>query len=269
MNDPALPLHSARSQQLEAEFRRLSGREVQMWSVGLLVMLILAAGFLVVSLPRLVWHEGDVPMDSSHLLQLIMGLFVLILIFTGYVLDQKRVQQRTRQELVREIVFSERLEAFSLVDPLTQMFNRRYLDALLPKEVSRANRLGSSLAVLLAEVKDWLRVAEKHGELAADQLLIEAAQVIKKTFRGSDTILRYDAARFLVVLPDTTEAQAACALKRLHGRVDAWNLESGAAYELSLATAVGSVAAGSDADRALNRLQRKLWESQQEWARTA
>lgn len=250
-------LQSARSQQLQTQIKQMAGRELQLWSVGMLVMLILAGGFLVVALPNLLLR-GDHTFQPAQLAQLIIGLFLLILIFSAYVFDQKRTQARTREELVREIVFNERLESFSLVDPLTQIFNRRYLDQVLPKEINRANRRGTSLTFLLAEVDGWAMVARKFGDLVADQLLIDAAHLLKSTFRGSDTVLRYDAAKFLVLMPETNEQQANCALIRLLNRVDTWNVETQAPYEMAFNGGLAAYSTGADVMSLLQKLERNV-----------
>ena len=248
---------SARSEQLQTQIKQMTGRELQLWSVGMLVMLILAGGFLVVALPNLLLR-GDHTFQPAQLAQLIIGLFMLILIFSAYVFDQKRTQTRTREELIREIVFSERLESFSLVDPLTQIFNRRYLDQILPNEINRANRRGTSLTFLLTEVDGWSLVSRKYGELVADQLLIDAAHVLKGTFRGSDTVLRYDNSKFLVLMPDTNEQQANRALTRLLNRVDTWNLETQTPYEMSFNGGLAAYSTGVDVMALLQKLERNV-----------
>ncbi|MBZ5647665.1 MAG: GGDEF domain-containing protein [Acidobacteriia bacterium] len=251
-------LQSARTEQLHGQIKKLAGRDIQLWSVGMVIMLIFAAGFLVVTLPHLVWTPGEHTFEPAQLVQLVIGLFMLVLIFSAYVFDQKRTQHRTHEELIREIVFNERLESFSLVDPLTQSFNRRYLDQILPKEINRANRRGTSLTFLLLEVDGWSLIGRKFGELVADQLLIDVAQVLKSTFRGSDTVLRYDAAKFLVLLPETNEPQANFALTRLLNRVDTWNVETQAPYEMAFNGGMASYASGTDVPALLQKLERNV-----------
>ena len=251
-------LQSARTEQLHRQIDKLAGRDIQLWSVGMVVMLLFAAGFLVVALPNLIWGAGDHQFEPAHLAQLIIGLFMLILIFSAYVFDQKRTQHRTREELIREIVFNERLESFSLVDPLTQIFNRRYLDQILPKEINRANRRGTSLTFLLLEVDSWAMIGRRYGELIGDQLLIDAAHLLKGTFRGSDTVLRYDAAKFLVLLPETDEAQANFALTRLLNRVDTWNTETKAPYEMAFNGGLAAYTSGVDVLALLQKLERNV-----------
>ena len=251
-------LQSARTEQLHRQIDRLAGRDIQLWSVGMVVMLLLAAGFLVVALPNLIWTQGRQEFQPAQLAQLVIGLFLLVLIFSAYVFDQKRTQHRTREELIREIVFNERLESFSLVDSLTQIFNRRYLDQVLPKEINRANRRGTSLTFLLLEVDSWAMIGRRYGELIADQLLIDAAHLLKGTFRGSDTVLRYDAAKFLVLLPETDESQANFALTRLLNRVDTWNVETKAPYEMAFNGGLAAYGTGVDVLALLQKLERNV-----------
>ncbi len=251
-------LQSARTEQLHRQIEKLAGRDIQLWSVGMVVMLLFAAGFLVVALPNLIWTPGRREFQPAQLAQLVIGLFLLVLIFSAYVFDQKRTQHRTREELIREIVFNERLESFSLVDPLTQIFNRRYLDQVLPKEINRANRRGTSLTFLLLEVNAWAMIGQRFGELIGDQLLIDAAHLLKGTFRGSDTVLRYDAAKFLVLLPETDESQANFALTRLLNRVDTWNVETNAPYELAFNGGLASYRSGVDVMALLQKLERNV-----------
>lgn len=263
-------LQSARTEQLHRQIDKLAGRDIQLWSVGMVVMLLLAAGFLVVSLPNLIWTQGHHDFQPAQLAQLVIGLFLLVLIFSAYVFDQKRTQHKTREELIREIVFNERLESFSLVDPLTQIFNRRYLDQILPKEINRANRRGTSLTFLLLEVDSWAMIGRRFGELIGDQLLIDAAHLLKGTFRGSDTVLRYDAAKFLVLLPETDESQANFALTRLLNRVDTWNVETRASYELAFNGGLAAYSTGVDVLALLQKLERNVqFHSQSEPAKAA
>lgn len=249
---------STRTQELNKQIQALTGRDLRLWSMGIVVVLLFAAGFLVVALPNLIWIPGGARIDAGHLVQLVVAVVVLILVFNGYVFEQKRAHQRTRQELIREIVFSERLQNFSLIDPLTQIFNRTYLDYILPKEVNRANRHGSTFTFLLVEVDGWKTVNKRWGEVVGDQLLIEAAQFLKTTFRGTDTILRYDTCRFLAIMPDTNEQQAGFALNRLLDRLDSWNLETKAPYEMAFKCGTASYSSGADITAVLEKAEHNV-----------
>ena len=137
----AQPSMLVRADEIQQQIQQLSGRDLQLWSIGILVMLVLTSGLLAVILPNLVWSQLFVHIDRFYLPQLFFGLISLVLLFNIYLLSQKRTLNSTRLALIRELVLNERLESLSLIDPLTQLLNRRALNELLPREVARANPL--------------------------------------------------------------------------------------------------------------------------------
>src|SRR5438552_18412572 len=102
-------------------------------------MLVLAAGLLALVLPNLVWAQLVIRVEQAYLPQLFFGLIFLALLFNIYLLAQKRTLNSTRHALIRELVLNERLESLSLIDPLTQLLNRRTVNELITREVARAN----------------------------------------------------------------------------------------------------------------------------------
>lgn len=238
------PFAESPSASLYHKLNSVSRRETRLWSFGVAILLVFAAGFLILALPSLIWVPGVVRGELLRRVQLVLGMVSLIMIFVGYVFDQNRTHRKTREELIREIIFAERMESFSLVDPLTQLFNRKYLDVILPREIKRANRSGAALTFLLLEVSRWNTLRRRAGELGGDVFLVEAAKLLKSTFRGSDTVVRYGDHSFLVIFPDTDQQQAGVALQRLLQNADSWNLEKDGPYEMAFN---GGMAAYSDA----------------------
>ena len=249
---------SARTPKLKGELELLGGAERRLWSTSVLILLIFTAGFLIMAVPALFWSPAELPPEALHRLQSVAGLLTIILIFSGYIYDQRRKYHRTREALVREIIFSERLASFTTIDPLTQVFNRNYLDQVAPREINRANRQGTDLTFLLLHLDNYKRVLKKHGEPIADQLLVDTAQLLKSTFRGSDVILRYDVSSFLVILPDTDEYQAGCALRRLLSNTDQWNVDTRLQYEISFNGGTAGYYAGADLGLVLHELGRSI-----------
>ncbi len=245
---------------LQREIEAMEGRDLQLWSIGLLVILVVAAGFIALVLPNVMWNLKTLRFEGRYLPQLFFGFIVLILLFNIYVIDQRRVLRRAREELVRELVRSEAAEKLSLVDPLTEIYNRRYLDQLLTRETSRADRLGSNLTFLMIDVDAFKSVNTRFGHRVGDQMLADVAVLLKRTFRTSDTIVRYGGDEFLLVLTDTDEAQAQRAVERLFRQVETWNqTNAGRGYTLSVSCGLASYRKGANVVEVIEAADQKMY----------
>lgn len=253
------PSMLARAEEIQQQIRQLSGRDLQLWSIGILVILVLTSGLLALVVPNLMWAQRVVHVENSYLPQLFFGLISLVLLANIYLLAQKRNLNTTRLALIRELVLNERLESLSLVDPLTQLLNRRAMNELIPREVARSNRLGSSLTFMAIELNGFSAISSKFGALEGDRVLLEFAQILKTVFRGADLAFRQGADEFLIMMPDTAEEQADHPVQRLLREVDHWNLTVKKDYEVSFSWALAPYVTGSDAEDVLRAVDRKMY----------
>jgi diguanylate cyclase (GGDEF)-like protein len=99
------------------------------------------------------------------------------------------------------------LQSQSIRDPLTGLFNRRYMEASLERELRRANRKKCSLGVMMVDVDHFKRFNDAFGHDAGDALLAELAKIFKDLFRGEDIVCRYGGEEFTFILPDATLQQ--------------------------------------------------------------
>lgn len=98
----------------------------------------------------------------------------------------------------------EKLHALSIRDALTGLFNRRYLDETLPREISRAERSNSELSVLFFDIDHFKMFNDTHGHDAGDLVLQNLSAVILASIRESDIACRYGGEEFIIILPDTS-----------------------------------------------------------------
>lgn len=240
----------APAERLLTEIRALEGRDFQLWSLGFLVLLVVAVGFLALVLPNLVWGWSALRVDEHYLPQLFFGFFALIVLFNIYAFDRKRRLRRGREQLMRQLVSSQAIETPALRDPQTDLFNRRYFEMIAGKEVSRADRRESPFTILLADIEDFRLVNARFGVTAGDRVIADVAELLKGTFRNSDLIVRYGGDEFLVLLTDTCEEKAESALGRLLENVGRWNDSNGLrGYRLSLACGLAGYSKGVDVQR--------------------
>jgi len=106
-----------------------------------------------------------------------------------------------------------KLHEQAIKDPLTTLYNRRFLDQSLPREIARAKREDISLALLLMDIDDFKHVNDDYSHSAGDAALKMVSEIVLASARVSDTVCRYGGDEFLVVMVNaTTEA----ALSRAH-----------------------------------------------------
>ena len=90
----------------------------------------------------------------------------------------------------------------SIRDALTGLFNRRYLEETLQRELARALRAGGKVGVLMVDVDHFKRLNDTEGHDAGDAVLRKLGETLAATFRASDIACRYGGEEFVVVLPD-------------------------------------------------------------------
>ena len=250
---------SGRSQEIKEHIGALAGRDLQLFSISLLLLLVLAAGILAVVYPNLLAGPKTFHADAHLLPQLFFGLITLIILFNVYIVMQKRELGTTRRRLVEELIFHERMEAVSLIDPTTQLFNRLAMEQMVAHEVARTNRFGTPLSILILDISEFEAISNRLGTLDIERFLYDSARLVKNTFRGSDMVFRYKEAQFLVAMPDTNEQQVDFAIKRLEGEIVRHNSDFRCQAELTFTCGVAEFAQGSRITDTLLTAERKAF----------
>lgn len=91
----------------------------------------------------------------------------------------------------------------SVRDPLTGLFNRRYLEENLSRELLRCQRRDLPLSVMMIDVDHFKRFNDEHGHAAGDALLAHVGRILREHVRGEDIACRYGGEEFILVLPET------------------------------------------------------------------
>lgn len=148
-------------------------------------------------------------LDSSLLLLL---AFMSTVVATGLVLNAALRERRHAIDGLRNALHD--LREQTLRDPLTSLYNRRFLRDYLPRELIRAERDRARLAVIMIDLDHFKQINDSAGHAAGDEVLVEIAALLTRHIRGSDIACRYGGEEFTLVLPNAT-------LESAHRRCDA------------------------------------------------
>jgi diguanylate cyclase (GGDEF)-like protein len=222
-----------------------SDHEIRRLRILLLVLMLVE--LVSVFVPRISnkWRG-----EFGYLPQILIGFAVMALIFTLHLASQRKLLRDVSTALVAANSYVDRLEQMSLIDPPTQLFNRRYLDELFNHQFKGLNCSGKPVTLLLLEMIP-------NGQKAVEETFIGAASVLRSTFRGDDYIVRYFTDQFLVVLTDTYEQQAQLALSRLIDKVDQWNLANGT-WKMALRLGMSSCSPGGNLWEKLGEIEERM-----------
>jgi diguanylate cyclase (GGDEF)-like protein/PAS domain S-box-containing protein len=128
-------------------------------------------------------------------------------------IKQDITQRRTSEKALREALenlqaqyaqiqsLQEELREQAIRDSLTGLFNRRYLQETLPRELARANREKKPLSVIMLDIDHFKSVNDLHGHHAGDLLLKAVGEMLRCLTRESDVACRYGGEEFVAVLP--------------------------------------------------------------------
>jgi len=99
----------------------------------------------------------------------------------------------------------------SILDPLTGLYNRRFLDEVLERQIAIAERYEQPLSIIMIDIDNFKAFNDSHGHAFGDNALKLVSKIIPMSVRESDTVARYGGEEFIVVLPNT-ELHYACLL---------------------------------------------------------
>lgn len=132
----------------------------------------------------------------------------------------------------------ETLRHQSVSDPLTGVYNRRYMTDHLRRELDRAGRGSRRLGIVLADVDHLKEVNDRLGHGAGDEVLRSVARILEESVREGDTVCRFGGDEFVLLLPDSTLAVAQQRAEQLREAVRRIAVDGLAPVSLSIGVAV-------------------------------
>ena len=210
------------AKEIQSHMRRIERREWWLWSSAVMVTLLLLFGIASFAFPALLSQtDANYSFSINHSIR---GLVGLVLIFNVYVVYQQLQINRIRRQVTDQVFAVDKVEELAeevykmaVLDPLTGLYNRRYIESRLAEEIARSRRNGNPLTAILFDLNGFKQVNDMFGHAAGDVLLKAFAERLAKSTRGSDQVARYGGDEFLAVLPECRPGEVQHILRRLDG----------------------------------------------------
>lgn len=128
-------------------------------------------------------------------------------------LIRRKLQQDRLRDTVRNGLHA------AVTDPLTGLYNRRYVEPHLARLAEQSRLSGQALAVMMIDIDHFKAINDTHGHAAGDKVLVQLADRLRENLRAIDLVARMGGEEFLVAMPRTSAAQARAAADRLRDLV--------------------------------------------------
>ena len=135
----------------------------------------------------------------------------------------------------------------SFIDDVSGLYNHRYLDVALEREMKRVERYSSHLAVLFIDVDSFKQVNDIHGHLVGSRVLAEFGALIKKSVRDVDIVIRYGGDEYTAILVETTCLSAEIVAERIRSNVEANHFSGSEGQIIRLTCSIGYACCPDDA----------------------
>lgn len=116
----------------------------------------------------------------------------------------REANEQLNQQLEEIQKLQAALREQAIRDPLTGLYNRRYLYETLGQQLARAQREGTPLSILMVDFDHFKQLNDQHGHAAGDAILQDLAGVLLSSTRKSDTVCRYGGEEILIAMPNTS-----------------------------------------------------------------
>jgi two-component system cell cycle response regulator len=206
--------------------------------------------------------------DADETRQLMRALDIGVNDYIIRPIDVNELRARVRTQLRRKL-YAERLRdmvssavELAITDPLTGLYNRRYLDAHMKSLVARAAASAKPVCVLLMDIDHFKGINDSYGHDAGDDVLRDFADRMRRGVRGIDLVARYGGEEFVLIMPETDASFAASVAERLRGDVEKtpFTARSGSTFPVTVSIGLAEWLGPNDtADALIKRADEALY----------
>ncbi|HUH41824.1 MAG TPA: GGDEF domain-containing protein [Sulfurimonas sp.] len=150
--------------------------------------------------------------------------------------------------VIESQILMERLRDTSLRDGMTGLYNRRFLEEVIDKIMSQANRNKDTYAVLMLDIDFFKMVNDTYGHDMGDKVILALSKVLKTSIRESDLAIRYGGEEFLVLLSNATDDGVMQVSNKIHSEFAALSFDVGTSEPLKKTLSIGIAKFPTDGD---------------------
>jgi diguanylate cyclase (GGDEF)-like protein len=176
----------------------------------------------------------------------VLGWVHLSSLEKNYFIDERCFMMESYISTIAPAINSIRLlnahRQMSVLDPLTGLYNRRFLEEILERQIAIADRFKQHLSVIMVDIDHFKNFNDSHGHAFGDNALKIISKVISMSVRDSDTVARYGGEEFIIVLPNTEINAAYLLAEKLRNAVEQCTLtnDNGNAEKITISLGVSS-----------------------------
>jgi diguanylate cyclase (GGDEF)-like protein len=185
--------------------------------------------------------------------------------FSGFYLPVDRATEKGRIQLFLRDITEE--VTLATTDPLTSIYNRRYMNEFLAKEADRSRRTNRGFAVSIIDVDDFKRINDTYGHMSGDLVLKEIVRGMISGTREYDTVGRYGGEEFLIILPEVNKEVAIFVCNRLRRNIEEHEIEVMEGEKITVTASFGIASFQEDGvlpDDLLVKADERLYRAKQE-----
>jgi diguanylate cyclase (GGDEF)-like protein len=121
---------------------------------------------------------------------------------------------------IENAILFQKAEQLTITDDLTKLFNSRYMNLYISREITRCKRHGIPLSVIFLDLDGFKGINDQYGHLAGSTTLTEVGRILTQCVRESDILARYGGDEFVAVLPETPAAGALVIGERIRRAIE-------------------------------------------------
>jgi diguanylate cyclase (GGDEF)-like protein len=133
----------------------------------------------------------------------------------------------------------QKAEQLTITDDLTKLYNSRYLNHFLHRELKRCRRHSIPLSVVFLDLDGFKGINDQHGHLAGSSTLTEVGRILSEAVRDTDVLARYGGDEFVVLLPETPTAGALVIAERIRKSIEAHSFLKSHGFDARISASFG------------------------------